>query len=420
MNSYLYILFYFQILVILLTNILSAYPDNYTIPFLFSVRIGSHSTEIKLLLNSFSSNNILFTNSNRKYSKEISKERKSDVFMDKLEFNGHIIPDFPFSLILDSTGFNSPEIQGEFGLGIDKDNKNDLIENLFMNQIISKRKIILETSKDLSENIIYTHIEPLINEFKYCNLTRKSDLDNLYSESWVCELSHLIMEDNNLDLNSTWKNANLIRARAVFDTRQKNIILPIKYLETFKEFYELENCEEIYDQFLGEKHIKCSNKTFNEIIRSSNKDKSIYFVIDGYGLRFDFSEFFQDEGAFKKSIISFSNTISNSNLFIFGMPLFKKYNIMFDYENKRLGFKGENIIDFKKFYDDWKEENSVIKINESNIMSVSLTNEKIIFIIGIIIGFLIISYVLFYFIRTLKRNDVNKTHSNFVEQVNDY
>ena len=375
----------FQISLILISRILSLYPENYTMPYLFSVRIGRQSTDINLLLNSFSSNNILFTNSNRKISKEISSKRESDAFMDKLEFNAHIIPDFPFSLILDNTGLNSLDIQGEFGLGIDKENKNDLIENLFTNQVISKRKLILETSNDLKPKI-YTNTESLSKDFKYCNLTRKSDLDNLFDESWVCELSHLIKEEENLENNTIWENAKLIMARAVFDTRQRNIILPIKYLDNFRDYWNLEKCEEVYDHSMNEKYFKCDKRAFNE--------KPIYFVIDGYGLKFTFDDLFITEGESKRSIISFTNTISNSNLFIFGMPLFKKYNIMFDYENKRVGFKGENIIDFKKDYNQWKEEKSIIKINESNVISVSWTNERTILVIGTTVGLLIILYIL--------------------------
>jgi hypothetical protein len=406
-----YTILSFQISLILISGIISSYPENYTMPYLFSVRIGRQSTEISLLLNSFSSNNILFTNSNRKYSKEISSKRKMDVFMDKLEFNAHIIPDFPFSLILDNTELNSPGIQGEFGLGIDKENRNDLIENLFSNQVISKRKLILETSNDLKPKI-YTNTESVANNFKYCNLTRKSDLDNLYEEAWVCELSHLIKEEENLENKTLWENAKLIMARAVFDTRQRNIILPIKYLDNFKDYWNLEKCEEVYNQSLNEKYFKCDKSSFDK--------KPIYFVIDGYGLKFTFDDLFIIDGKFKRSIISFTNTISNSNLFIFGMPLFKKYNIMFDFENKRVGFKGENIIDFNKDYSKWKEEKSIIKINESNVISVSWTNERTILIIGTTVGILIILYILFYVIRSFKRNNMNKTHSKFVEQVKDY
>ena len=238
MNTYLYTLLFLQIILISFPLILNAYPENYTAPYLFKVHIGKQSTDINLLLNSFSSNNILFTNSNRKFAKEISAGRNSDAYMDKLEFNGHIIPDFAFSLIMDNTGLNNPDIQGEFGLGIDKDNINDLIENLFVNQIILNKKIILETSSDLLDNKINTDTESVLNEFKYCNLTRKSDLDNVYSEAWVCELSHAIVEEkiaNNNKLDSVWKKAKPIQARAVFDTRQKYIILPIKYIKNLKK-----------------------------------------------------------------------------------------------------------------------------------------------------------------------------------------
>jgi hypothetical protein len=419
MKAYQYILFLNIIFLNLYSHINTAYPDNYTIPYLFSIRIGSQSKEIKLLLNSLSSNNFLFSNSNRKYSKEISEGRLSDAFIDKIEFNGQVISDFPFSLILDHTGFNSPEIQGEFGLGIDKDNRNDLIENLFSNQIITKRKIILETSDDLKENKININAESIINEFKFCNLTRKSDLDNFYNEAWVCELSHIIEEEKNIDaknLNSSWDNAISIRARALFDTRQKYIILPIKFYEFFENFWNLDECEEILDESLDLEYFSCDNKTYETI----KNDKPIYFIIDGYGFKFNFNELFQNDGNIKNSIIRFTNIISNSNIFIFGIPFFKKYDIMFDYENKRVGFKGDNIIDFTKLYNNWKEEETVIKINESNAISILWRDEKVMMIIGAVMGGIIILYVIFFVIRSMKRDDANKVHSNFIEQVRDY
>ena len=187
-----YNIFLLVLILIQLSNISAIYPNNYTYPLLYKVRIGSQSTEIKLLLNSFSANNLLFTNTNRNYYKQISEGRKSDAFMDKLEFNGQIIPDFPFTLLMDNTGLNSQEIQGEFGLGIDKDNKNDLVENLLFNQIITKRKLILEVSNDLKSININLDTELYSNEFKYCNLSSKDNLDITYNEAWICDLSHII------------------------------------------------------------------------------------------------------------------------------------------------------------------------------------------------------------------------------------
>ena len=408
----LYHIFIFLLILNNFSFIFAAYPKNYTFPLLYTVRIGSQSTEIKLLLNSFSANNILFTNSNRNYYKQISEGRKSDAFLDKLEFNGQIIPDFPFTLLLDNTGLNSPEIQGEFGLGIDKDNINDLVENLFFNQIISNKKLILETSKDLKSVNIQLNTESVTNEFKFCNLTRKTDLDNAYSEAWICDLSHIIeIEDNTVKSNveSIFENANPIDARAVFDTRQKNIILPTKYLEILKAFFELKNCKTITDKSLEEKYLQCDK---DNIIP---KIKSLYFIIDGYGIIFNMDELFEDDGKFKNSIIRFSNSLSKSNLFVFGMPLFKKYSIMFDYNNKVIGLKGDNIYDFSNVYKKWMEQKSVVKITTKGAQKEDegSLKEKLVLVGGICLGIFIILGVWFY---NKRRNLDNKLHSELIEE----
>ena len=426
-------IFYF-LLLINISTIFSVYPNNYTYPLLYKVRIGSKSKEIKLLLNSFSANNLLFTNSNRDYFKQISEGRKSDAFIDKLEFNGNIISEFPFSLILDNTGFNSPEIQGEFGLGIDKENKNDLIENLYFNQIITNKKLILETSQDLKNIYINLDAELALKDFKYCNLTRKSDLNSAYNEAWICELSHVIeIEDNSIKSNDEtfFENANPVNARAIFDTRQKYLIFPSKYLSNFKYFLNLKNCETKLDESLNEKYIQCDK---NQQLSNS---KSLYFIIGGYGLIFNSNEMFEENEQYKISIIRFTDSINKSDLFIFGIPLFKKYNIMFDYDNKNIGLKGNNIYDFTKVYKEWLEKKSIVKIKpeENNNKEVDIKKnnnnkgsndetfdniEKYIMILGLCIGICIILYILFYTIRSCKRDDETKLQSTFVEQPRDY
>ena len=404
-------IFIFFLILINISTIIAVYPNNYTYPLLYTVRIGSQSTEIKLLLNSFISNNLLFTNSNRKYFKEISEGRKSDAFLDKLEFNGQIIPDFPFTLILDNTGFNLQEIQGEFGLGIDKDNKNDLVENLFFNQIITERKLILETSKDLKSVEINLNTELTANEFKFCNLTRKSDLDSIYSQAWVCDLTHIIeIEDNRVKSNteSIFENANPIEARAVFDTRQKYIILPTKYLEILNHFFNLKNCKIIKEKFEGEKYFQCNNK--KSLI---NDKKSLYFIIDGYGFIFNMNELFEDDGKNINSIIRFSDSVNKHNLFIFGISLFKKYNVMFDYDNKVIGFKGDSIYDFSNIYKEWLEKKSIIKITSKEAKDEGNFKQKLVLVGGICFGIIIILAVWFCNNRANKQN---RLHSELIEE----
>ena len=412
-----YNIFLLVLILIQLSNISAIYPNNYTYPLLYKVRIGSQSTEIKLLLNSFSANNLLFTNTNRNYYKQISEGRKSDAFMDKLEFNGQIIRDFPFTLLMDNTGLNSQEIQGEFGLGIDKDNKNDLVENLLFNQIITKRKLILEVSNDLKSININLDTELYSNEFKYCNLSSKDNLDLTYNEAWICDLSHIInIEDDTMKSNSEslLENADEVKAKAVFDTRQKNLIFPSNYLAKFKNFIELNKCKIITDKSLDEKYIQCDK---DNVI---SKKKSIYFLIDGYGLSFKVEELFEDDGKYINSIIKFSDSLNKYNLFIFGIPLFKKYNNLFDYDNKSIGFKGDGIYDLTNAYNIWLQKNNIVKGAKEVINNKTENNgnvnykEQIAKIFGIIIGVSIIVCVLYHQYR--RRN--GKLHSKLIEEKN--
>ena len=113
------------------------------------IYIGSQSKQISLLTNTLSSKTVLYTNSKRVYSEEIQQGRKSDVFIDKVTFNGQIIESFPFNLKIDETKLNNKEIQGEFGLGIDKQNSNDLVNILYDNQIISAKTLGLEIKQKI-------------------------------------------------------------------------------------------------------------------------------------------------------------------------------------------------------------------------------------------------------------------------------
>ena len=269
----------------------------------------------------------------------------------------------------------------------------------------------METSKDLKSVEINLNTELTANEFKFCNLTRKSDLDSIYSQAWVCDLTHIIeIEDNRVKSNteSIFENANPIEARAVFDTRQKYIILPTKYLEILSHFFGLKNCKIIKEKFEGEKYFQCNNK--KSLI---NDKKSLYFIIDGYGFIFNMNELFEDDGKNINSIIRFSDSVNKHNLFIFGISLFKKYNVMFDYDNKVIGFKGDSIYDFSNIYKEWIEKKSIIKITSKEAKDEGNFKQKLVLVGGICFGIIIILAVWFCNNRANKQN---RLHSELIEE----
>jgi len=367
--------------------------EDYTFLFLKKFKIGPHSKEINMILNSISSKSILFTNSKRSYSQEIQKNRKSDVLIDKINFDGEIIPSFPFNLKLDETKLNNPNIQGEFGLGIDEENSNVLVDTLYENKIIKDKILEIEVLQENDKDVLYLNLHPKIDEFSFCDITSKLNEDNFYSQAWICNLSHMVIGSNKGDLS--WNNTLETNGKVVFDTRTKYIYIPkdyIKYISTIWSIND-EGCKTVLDSENEEKYFKC-NSTMEKKIYSM---PSIYFIIGGYGFRLKPEDLFEKEDNNFISLIRFIN--EENDLWILGIPFLREYKLLFDYNKTRLGLSGEDILNYKDEYNKW-----IIDSAEKNSKLLSgYSCETIAFIIGTIVGCCIIFYVAFWLFRTWRR-----------------
>jgi hypothetical protein len=346
-----------------------------------------------MIFNTIISKSVLFTNSKRDYSEEIQKNRKSDVLIEKINFKGEIIPSFPFNLKLDETQLNDPKIQGEFGLGIDKDNSNVLVDTLYENKIITDKILQLEITQENKNDILKLNFEPIKEEFTFCNLSSKLEKDNYYSEAWICDLSHIIIGSNKGDLS--WNNTLETNGKVVFDTRTKYIYIPKNYLKYISTIWSIngEGCKTVLDSESQEKYFKC-NSTMEKHIYSM---PSIYLIIGGYGFRLKPEDLFEKNGKEINCIIRFIN--EEDDLWILGIPFFREYKILFDYNRTRIGFKGEDIMNYNDHYKKW-----IIDTEEKNAkLFYGYTHESIAFIIGTIIGICIIFYVAFWTFRNWRR-----------------
>ena len=84
-----------------------------------------------------------------------------------------------------------------------------------------------------------------------------------------------------------------------------------------------------------------------------------------------------------------------------GIPFFRKYRYVLDYSNSKIGLKGEDIINFSEEYKEWVVE---VKEENSELFKTPIW-EKVILVIGTIVGFSIIFYAWYYFYRYSKRNN---------------
>ena len=354
---------------------------------LFGVQIGENNTQIKMLFNTFTTNQTIYSNSNRKYALKINQKRNHSYITEHITINEIIIPNFDFNIKIDPTNFNDNSIQGEFGLGINLEGKNHFINTLYNNKIIFQKELIIGP-----QTILDTYL--ITDKYYFANTTDKKDLPEKYHDSWIVEQSHILTGTSAKEL--VWNNSEEINARAVFDSSSKYIYLPIGYFNLILDIWNLNmtKCPIIED---GEKvkYIRCNDATkdyFKNI-------KPIYFIFEGYALPFSAEELFEDIGDNKfESLVRFRD--ENYDIWTFGVPLFSKYKVWLKYDKKLIGFNGKNILDFHKDYILWRKENEKL-LNKTS-------NDKKIVIIGAVMGSMVLLTILFFLIKSFRVENSNR------------
>lgn len=377
--------------------------DNiFTFAYLLPIRIGESLTDIDMLISTKTTENTLFSNTDRPYSKEILTNTYMDRFKDNISLNGEFLYNFTFNVKPDFTNLNISSVQGVFGFGIK--NKNPLIDNLYSNNIIHSKEIYLKSYPISHINFAVDISKSEKKKYTFCDITDRDDLSKKYKESFVCEYTHLLLDD------VFFNESILINGRVVFDTTSNYIIIPFDYIDMFYEIWELNKskCYE-YDDERNETILYCN---FN-LLKNGLKDlKNLTFVFDGFGYEIKSEDLFvkiNDDTYI--SLIRFRN--EKNNIWTMGFPFFKKYDILFDYEKKRVGIKNNSdditnngkVVNYTEEYIKWKEENEGF-LNSLNI------NEKKIMYAGMVIGSIVLLSVLIYIIKKCINNIKNNGENN--------
>ena len=362
---------------------------------LFEVGIGKNNTKIKMLFNTFSTNLILYSNANREYALNIQENRNNSYLTETLTISEVPLQNLNFELKIDPTDYNDNSIQGEIGLGINLEGKNDFINLLYANKIIFQKQLIVG-----QKTILDTYL--VTDKYFFANMTDKSDLPEKYHNSWIVEQSHILTGTSNKEL--VWNNSEEINARAVIDSSSKYIYLPIGYFNLILDIWNLNltKCPIIEDGSQI-KYIRCNGvqKDYFKCI------KPIYFIFDGYALYFSAEDLFENIGDDKfESRVRFRD--ENYDIWTFGLPLFNKYKVWLKYDKKMIGFNGENILDFNKEYILWRKENENLLNKKSN--------DKKIVIIGAVLGSMILLTILYCLIKSFRTENSNRANK-FIEEL---
>ena len=272
---------------------------------------------------------------------------------DTLKVGDMSIDNFGFVLV-DEFEYNFKDFsQGKLGLGFKQEHGDDFnfIKKLKLNKLIDREvfSINAETKELLIGELPLSFKNQL---YTTCSVSETNDLDDEYRQAWSCELTHIIFnmakkrKEKNLDF------AFEANARVTFDSAYPYISIPKRHLNNFRIHY----MNQFFNNTYKEK--KDGDSTYfvitdEELVSQS----SIAFVLEGYAYVIPSDKLFieNDDGEYEMLIRFYKE---NDNIFSFGGPFVNFFTIVYDYENKEVGFFGGDRIEMTKEWYDYMNEMS--------------------------------------------------------------
>ena len=380
--------------------------------FIYTVDIGPDEEEKQFLIDTTRQGTYLFKNTlinNQKISDEETELETN------LEINTLQLKDFEFE-ITDNFLTTNEKIDGVLGLGT-VNGKNSLLGQLRSSRLIKSKKIYFNLEEDEGKKLKFQYEVPKSyeNEFTFCPLiTYKSSYDKKYHESWMCEMTHIFVknEENEADKNKIiyFNNTYEALGKMIFNPNANFITAPEIYLHHLKIEFSMNNRNRCSSYKKKDKiYLYCKYED------EDNFSKLPYFgvIVEGYMHKISVKNLFtktEEEGSYM-CLIRFDKKNNKGHLWEFGLPLFKSFVIQFDFDNKQVGF-GEPLLKSENMTNEWIQWYS---LNEG--LSPRLFASKETMIIGLVCLLVIILLIFGCGLFTYFSSYYNRRHSLNEEEI---
>ena len=370
----------------------------------YSLR-DNDKNNMTFLLDTSNSQTVYFNDASKPYTHLLPLD--TDEFTASIEINGLYLKEFTFDISRDKTGIpHNDQCQGVIGFGIE-DGENAIMDTLKDNKII-KRKVLYFSTLPYPKIQFHVDIPRTQNlSFTECALSDRSNVDDDYSEMWMCDMSHIFLPNKtNTVADFAFNNTIEVKTKAGFDAKSYYITVPIKYLPMIKNFYNDNTNVNCVNSFMDNlTYLSCEMTP--ETLSSMNP---FMFLLDGmmYEIKAD-KLFMQMELNKYTSLIRFvDNDDDDKNIWIFGYPLFASYMIEFDFDREVVGFNGTfTPVNVTKEWSEWYKKNEVCVFG-------SLMENRNVMIIGIVCLSVILVVIALFVVRSfmIKR----KEHGPLIEE----
>jgi hypothetical protein len=354
---------------------------------------SSQNTE---LLNNTKAFNSTLSNTARDTNKTLEIEDEDGdvegfVTYDIVDLKGLKADNFPFVQVSEYDENFKDHTEGKLGLGYRNEfgGEFSILQKLKESGAI-KKKIFAISETDSGHGKLYLGDYPQESSagYTFCNLTTSIGLDDFYRDSWICELSHYFIGEA-----QNFSEAFEISGRVIFDSAYSYISAPKTSLANFKQNFLQNNtaidCEEASK---GEEvGYICSLKpkaSFDDV-------DSLSFVLDGYAYVIEAKDLFEkieNEENKYEFLIKFYD--EDDNIWSFGYPFLSQYLTVFNMEDKNIGFKGGEVIDFTSDWADWYR-------NDTSL----ITEEQMKYLIygAAILGGILFFFIIFIIVHSIRR-----------------
>ena len=385
-----------------------------TLNFIYIIRAGPEEEDTQFLIDNTKQYTYLFKN------EEINSD--DEEIETNIEVNNLYAKDFKYKLTENflSKKIISNNIENNIGgiLGFGTiHGKNMFMDQMKNKKLIKKKKVYFCLNDENTKKLKFQYELPKNygDDFSFCPLVMyKDSYDEKYHESWICEMTHFIVknEENEADIN---KKINLndtyeTMGKIVFNPNTKYITAPEIYLHYLKIQYSMNSRNRCSTYKKKDKiYLYCNYE--NE----KNFEKLPYFgiLIEGYLHKIPVKNLFvkNEEINSYMSLIRFDKNNNKGRLWEFGLPLFKSFVMQFDFDNKQVGF-GEPLLKSENLTTEWINWYS---LNES--LSPRLFASKTTMMIGVIcfcviILVIVVGGIIGYF------SNYNKRKNTLHEEVN--
>ena len=314
--------------------------------------------------------------------------------------------------------------QGKLGLGYKshylKDEEFNFLEKLKKHNLI-KKKIFSINAINEKKGMLFVGDTPGKEYNSYCNVTDTDELDDMYKESWVCELSHIGIFEKEEGISDKIKKYDELKNKRLvsFDSAYDYIAVPIsekEHIEQLLDKAKLECKERKKSQRKKPSNDKLRNRIREEEITVTckadmdeikEKDLALSFVLQGYSYSLPLELLFT-EGSNKDEVEMLIKYIDEDDaIWTFGYPFMNQFLMIFNMEDNHVGIKKLK-----------KTSLPIVNINDKDWKKYNLKEESatsafqiIAYITLILVGIVIIFFI-YHAIR--KRNlNTNKNAINF-------